>query len=266
MEKETETMAPKVPDRFQTDLLTLLKDGQASGDEFFEDYIEVYGSLAKQIGQLTAEQDVPGQLYRSFIQEWHRRIKVSKGEWRSALLPRALFSLNWSYPKIREVFTCSDSRIRLMGFRSLESQVGPFPVQNSKDCARNDLYLIDMLLNRLWTDPLKLYRPEEFRFHLGRCERCAKIYSVCANQVSVLKHERLRVVPPELEMLLRSDSPGLGRGMFSWYHRLTWFNKLAFRTCFVGSLLSTNRCWKLVSKRRAEFFDEHGPQWSGSRL
>ncbi len=223
------TASPSVH-RFQTDLLTLLREGILSGDDLYEDYLEIYSSISPELAKLDGDSDVPGEIYRRFIREWFRRMKISQSEWTNTLLPRALFSLEWNYSKIGEILGISPSRVLLLGFRSLEERLGPFGRHLSKDCARNDLFLVDRLLKRSWSDPLKIYRPEEFESHLKKCGRCADIYKSSEQFVEEIKQERLRSVPPELEILLRSESPGVGRGVFSWYHRLTWFNKIAFQS------------------------------------
>ncbi len=248
--------------KFQIEILTLLNEGVLGNEDLIEDYVEIYSSLREELSKTENQNDSLSQrrIYHRFLKDWHRRMKIPGSEWSKLLVPRALFSLGWNYEKSATALGLSDSKVRFWALRAIQDKVGNFPAHLDKGCARNDLYMVDVLMGQQWGDSLKIYRPQDFQEHLKLCSRCSGIFKSAKEAVLFWKNAAIRTVPAEVEMILKSQPTTYGRGMSAFYHRLGWFNKLGLQIFASAAVLAAVLLVPFYQKIDVgSFFRKSGP-------
>jgi|GEM_PF-2869141 len=156
---------------------------------------------------------------RWLLNRWVRMLRLDASEWRATILLRGLFveSLGWS--QLAHLLKLSEARVRSLSLDALLEQVSPedFLSRPTRDCARNDLYLLDVLTRQTWTDRLGIYPQSHFEGHLSDCERCRRVFEKTQRYQLSLKNTRLMSLPAQLEWKERTalenseSSMGLSR-------------------------------------------------------
>jgi hypothetical protein len=208
-------------------LLTLVQGTASSSDELFEDFLDVSLHLrdrwSRRVAGLSEE-----RRYSFFIKEWFHRQKLRRHEWEERVLMSALFGLGWTYERIGQTLGLSKTRVQMRAFESLSElgALGRTP-HLAKDCARNDLHLIDAVLDRSWEDPLKFYSRKDFDEHKAACPRCTQLYRSFLEGAAKHAAQRRMQVPERLSFAFEHETEARGFWgtlaaplRWDWYYRI----------------------------------------------
>jgi len=149
------------------------------------------------------------QALRYLMTAWVSRLKLEESEWIGSFILRALFVEGMDFRRLAVVFGRGESKIRALALDALLEEVSPssFFDRDSRNCARNDLYLLDNIAQRKWNDPLGIYTEENFREHLLLCERCRDLFSVSKEYGKSLEGQKLLEAPKWIRAGVVETSP-----------------------------------------------------------
>jgi hypothetical protein len=143
---------------------------------------------------------------RWFLHRWVRILRLDPGEWRRTILLRGLFLEGLSWSQLAYLLRLSEARVRALSFDALLEEVSPEDLLDrpTRDCARNDLYLLDVITRQAWVDRMGIYPPEIFESHLGECTRCRRVFDRTESYRNLLLRTRIARLPEPLD---RSEVP-----------------------------------------------------------
>jgi hypothetical protein len=138
---------------------------------------------------------------RWLLNRWVRMLRLDANEWRSNLLLRGLFVEEMGWNQLAYLLKMSEARVRSLSLDALLEEVSPDDLMNrpTRDCARNDLYLLDVLTRQVWSDRLGIYPQSHFERHLGECVRCRRVFERTQQYQLGLKSSRLLELPASLQ-------------------------------------------------------------------
>ncbi|MEO5668398.1 MAG: hypothetical protein ABIR96_10085 [Bdellovibrionota bacterium] len=138
---------------------------------------------------------------RWLLNRWVRMLKLDPSEWRNDILLRGLFVENLGWQNIAYLLRLSEARVRFLALDALLEQVSPEDLLDrpTRDCARNDLYLLDVVTRQAWTDRLGIYPMSSFEKHLGECDRCHRVFERTEKFRFSLLEARMQKLPTPLD-------------------------------------------------------------------
>lgn len=148
---------------------------------------------------------------RWFLLRWVRLLRLDPSEWRNTILLRGLFVEGLAWSQLAYLLKLSEARVRALSLDALLEEVSPedFLDRPTRDCARNDLYLLDVVTRQAWVDRLGTYPLEVFEAHLGECPRCRRVYDRTEAYRNRLLEARIARLPAPLDW---SELPQVERG------------------------------------------------------
>jgi hypothetical protein len=129
------------------------------------------------------------QKVKWLLAQWLQRLGLDKNDYPHDLMLRTLLLHNYSWPELAQVFSMTVAQAKSKTFEVLLEEVDSACLfsRPTRDCARNDLYLIDKLVGLKWDHSLNLYSSYDFERHLTECERCKNLYSSAQNHINKIK-------------------------------------------------------------------------------
>jgi len=212
-------------------LWNLLARSSESDESVLDDFYE----LAERARSVKATAGEAGDLARSgaFVKEWFRRAKTRTD--RSALEDRVYLmghlTLGWSSDELARILGgLSPQAFRRRLFDSLKRSAD-LGLEETKylgrDCARQDLFLVDELMGLAWRDPLGFFDPEKLARHRAQCGRCRMLFERLSQEIRDVRARPVSLPPPsyldQLERLglFREDwKPNRWLRGWPWYVRL----------------------------------------------
>lgn len=138
---------------------------------------------------------------RWLLNRWVRMLRLDATEWRSTILLRGLFVESLGWGQLAHLLKLSEARIRSLSLDALLEEVSPedFLSRPTRGCARNDLYLLDVLTRQAWSDRMGIYPQSHFERHLAECDRCFRVFEKTQRYQLDLRNSRLMKIPTQLE-------------------------------------------------------------------
>ena len=138
---------------------------------------------------------------RWFLHRWVRLLRLDPGEWRRTILLRGLFVEGLAWSQLAYLLRLSEARVRALSFDALLEEVSPEDLLDrpTRDCARNDLYLLDVITRQAWVDRMGIYPPKVFESHLGECTRCRRVFDRTESYRNLLLRTRIARLPEPLD-------------------------------------------------------------------
>jgi hypothetical protein len=136
-------------------------------------------------------------ILRWLIKSWVSRLRLDEAEWLRTFIIRALFVESINLGELSQILGKNETKLRSLALDALLEEVSPssFYDRGTRDCARNDLYLLDALLDRPWNDSLKIYTLDHFHQHVGVCERCKNLYQSAQAFQRRMQEQKLHRLP-----------------------------------------------------------------------
>jgi hypothetical protein len=208
----------------------LARDGD-NEDSLLEDFFEI----AERVRSVKAPAGAAGDVNRSqaFVKEWLRRAKTrtERSQLEDRLFLTGHLLLGWSAEELSVILGgLSPQAFRRRLFEALKrsAELGLSDTRYlGRDCARQDLFLVDSLLGLTWKDPLAFFDPATLEAHREGCPRCRSLYARLGEEIRRTRGRSVTLPPASyLEQL---DSLGLFREDWKpnrWIRAWPWYLRL----------------------------------------
>jgi len=117
------------------------------------------------------------EVFRWLFRRWQKYFP-DEAAWREGyIVLRALFVEEMKWDEISFLTGRHVSELRMVALKSLVAQTEFTGLEDrpSRDCARNDIYLLDFLSRQNWADPLTLNSDKGLESHIKNCPRCSEM-------------------------------------------------------------------------------------------
>jgi hypothetical protein len=176
-----------------------------------EDIAELFGRAHHVLHSRKLVQ--PEQKLRWLLKRWVRMLHLDIQDWRHTILMRALFVEEYGWPRLSYILKLSEARVRSLALDALLEEVCPEALLDrpTRDCSRNDLYLLDMVTRQAWIDRMGIYSPSHFEQHLSSCQRCRNVFDTTQRYRLSLLATKNQDLPAQLKWdeILPAELPDL---------------------------------------------------------
>ncbi len=159
-------------------------------DEGLVDLIEV--ARKRFAHSSKSENEVLKWLFKRWQKYFSDEASWKEGE----VILRAIFVEGLGWSEIAYFTGMHVAQLRALSLRALARILEFSNLENreSRDCARNDIYLIDVLSHQKWKDPLDLNSEKNFFEHEKVCSRCSSLYQKSKSWITLIQDDKLQSV------------------------------------------------------------------------
>lgn len=208
----------------------LAQDNELEG-AVLEDFFEI----AERVRSTKAAAGRHGDLLRTqvFVREWLRRSKnrSDRATLEDRLYLTAYLRLGWPLDDLVFIIgNISPHMFRHRLFEALKRESGLSLAGQrflGRECARQDLFLVDEVLGLSWRDPLNFLSAEKFRDHRSHCERCRQLFESVGLAVRSVRSRPASLPPTDfleelgrLGLFSQDWKPNLWIRGWPWYLRV----------------------------------------------